>query len=42
MDASTISTLSQLHPAAQVAFIIIVPSAIAWVIVTWIKTFFGD
>jgi len=30
-------TLSQLHPAAQVAYIIVVPSAIAWVIVTFIK-----
>lgn len=30
-------TLSQLHPAAQVAFLIIVPCAIAWVIVTFIK-----
>ena len=35
-------TLSQLHPVAQVAFIIIVPSAIAWVIVTYMKTFFGS
>jgi len=41
MDASTISTLSQLHPVAQVAFIIIVPSAIAWVLVTWIKRIYG-
>ena len=38
MDASTIS---QLHPAAQVAFIIIVPSAIALVLVTLIKSIFG-
>jgi len=32
-----IEQISQLHPVAQVAVIVFVPSAIAVVVVTWIK-----